>query len=215
MNKSEQINELADALSKLQGQIKDAVKDTKAYGHMYAELTQMFDIARPLLQKTGLSISQLPYNKDEKVGVETILMHSSGQFLSSCIEMPLIDGKGMNTAQKVGSVISYIRKYSYMAILGFTQKGEDDDAQAIEEKPRFEQAKPKAIPTKAAEMPKWNLTQELFDNLFDMLNKAGYTEQRVLDRFNIRDIKTLNEEQYTKTIKACTMAIEQKEGKKK
>lgn len=217
MNKSEQISELAFALSKLQGKITDAVKDTKAYGHMYAELSQMLKIARPLLSEFGLSISQLPYNKEDKVGVETMLMHSSGQFISSSIEMPLIDGKGMNTAQKVGSVISYIRKYAYLSILGFTQQGMDDDAESVEEKPQFPKAHqaPKKEFNKTEEKIEWKMDDIKFNNLLKLLSDAGYTDERVFNRYGIDDLMKLTEEQYNQSCRVCNKAIADKNKDKK
>lgn len=131
MNKSDQINEIAKALSTLQGEIKDAHKDKAGYNYKYADLSQVLEIVRPLLSKHGLAITQLCGSADEKVSVETMLMHTSGQWISSTIEMVAEKGKGRTMAQDVGSVISYARRYALTSLVGMTQT--DNDANNVQE----------------------------------------------------------------------------------
>jgi hypothetical protein len=139
MNKSETIGNLATALSLLQGEIQDVYKDKKGYGYMYADLSSVLDVSRPLCLKHGLAVSQVCWNPPsaigvdvESIGVETILMHNSGEWISSTmymkIEIPIgKSGKpSMSAAQAAGSVITYARRYALAAILGIAQT--DDDA---------------------------------------------------------------------------------------
>lgn len=130
MNKSENINELAAALSKFQGEARDGHKGKQGYGYKYADLPQFLDIVRPLLCKHGLAISQLCGSASDKVSVETILMHSSGQWISSTVEMLVELKKGNSQAQCVGTVISYARRYALCAIVGITGTDEDEDNDA-------------------------------------------------------------------------------------
>ncbi len=126
MNKSDEINELAKSLSKVQGEIHNAFKDKSGYGYKYVDLASILDITRPLLSKHGLSVTQLCGSANDMATVETVLMHESGQWLSSTIEMSVERGKGMSLAQSVGSVITYARRYALAAIVGIAQT--DDDA---------------------------------------------------------------------------------------
>lgn len=128
MNKSEQINELAQALCKAQATIEDATKDKSGYNYKYADLSQILQIVRPALTANGLSVSQFPVDGGENVGLDTILMHTSGQWLSNNYSMPVEQAKGMTRAQASGSVITYMRRYALAAIVGITQ--EDNDAAA-------------------------------------------------------------------------------------
>src|SRR5690349_4639525 len=107
MNKSENIDQLANALSLLQGEVMDANKDKKGYNYKYSDLSQILEITRPLMSKYGLSISQFPGHANNKVTVESVLMHKSGQWMSSIIEMNVPEQKGMNLAQAAGSIITY------------------------------------------------------------------------------------------------------------
>lgn len=126
MEKSESINEIAAALCKVQHRVVDAAKDREGYNYKYADLSQILQIVRPALTDFGLSISQFPCDGGDNIALDTILMHSSGQWLSSHYSMPVEVSKGMSRAQASGSVITYMRRYAVAAIVGITQ--EDDDA---------------------------------------------------------------------------------------
>lgn len=125
MLKSDEIDKLSSSLSKLQGEITDAHKDKKGYGYNYADLSQVLDIARPLLAKHGLSVTQLLYSEEERMGVETCLLHESGQWLSSSASMMVERSKGMSLAQSAGSVITYLRRYALAAMIGICQTDND------------------------------------------------------------------------------------------
>ena len=136
MNKSDSIAALATALSKAQGEIVDATKDKAAHKYKYADLGQILNIVRPLFCKHGLAFTQLPTrfisdNGVNYVSLETVVMHESGEWLSSDYVMPVETPKGMSMAQAYGSVITYARRYALASIVGITQ--EDNDAQVQRE----------------------------------------------------------------------------------
>ena len=124
MKHSDTLGALAKAMSGLQS----AEKDTQGYGYKYADLYQVLSLIRPLLLKHGLSFSQHVGNADDKILIETIVMHESGEWLSSEISMPPVQSKSMNAAQAVGSIITYGRRYALTSIFGITQTAEDTDA---------------------------------------------------------------------------------------
>ncbi len=139
MNKSDSIAELSLALSKLQGEVHDAFKSTKGYNYSYADLSAVLDIVRPLLAKYELAVIQQPSNTDDRVTVETMLCHSSGEWVSESISMPVQIGKGMSQAQAIGSVITYCRRYSLVAVTGVAQT--DNDASIQEPKAELKETK--------------------------------------------------------------------------
>lgn len=96
------------------------------------------EAARPALVKNGLSITQLISNEGEDIALETMLIHSSGEWLSSTFKMPLGDEKGRSLAQSMGAVVTYMRRYSLAAILGI-YADEDTDGNSKERKAEKEQ----------------------------------------------------------------------------
>lgn len=102
---------------------------TGNYGK-FAELSELIDAVRPVLKKHGLAfmqdVSGLP---DGRLGVTTILVHASGgRVATGPLPMP-----APADPQKVGSAISYGRRYALMATLGLAT--EDDDGQAAKPAP--------------------------------------------------------------------------------
>ena len=124
MNKSDDIKELALALSKTQAILKGALKDSNNpfFKSKYADLASVWEACREPLAATGLSVVQMPCNDTpDSVALETILMHTSGQWISSVFSMPV----SKHDAQAVGSAITYARRYALAAVVGIAP--EDDD----------------------------------------------------------------------------------------
>jgi ERF superfamily. len=140
---TDQINELATALSKAQGQIKSAEKDgtNPHFKSHYSTLDSVWEALRDPLSKNGLSISQTLSCENEMIILTTILMHSSGQWIKS--SMPII--RVTATPQAIGSACTYMKRYSLAAIAGVTS-GEDDDGNEAEKNHTPPRPAPKKIP---------------------------------------------------------------------
>lgn len=132
-NRSEKIGELAAALAKAQAQIKAAKKDTKNdfLKSSYADLASVWDSCREALSANGLSITQLPQYNDGTVVVTCLLMHASGEWIESVLSAPLGEGKGLSDLQLIGKAITYLRRYTLMAMVGVAP--EDDDGNTAED----------------------------------------------------------------------------------
>jgi ERF superfamily len=126
MNKSESIAKLAEALSKAQGAMKNAIKDSANpfFKSKYADLASVSDACRAELAANGLAIAQLPTMRDGKMVLEYVLMHASGEFIGSEIEMTPVK----SDPQGIGSAITYARRYTLAGITGVAT--EDDDGNA-------------------------------------------------------------------------------------
>jgi hypothetical protein len=124
---------LALALAKAQGQMANAAKDTRNpfFNSKYADLASVWDACRKPLADNELAVVQLPVGADAAhVAIETLLLHSSGESISSVVVVPISatgkDGKPVAiNAQHVGSAITYARRYGLSAMVGIAP--EDDD----------------------------------------------------------------------------------------
>ena len=125
MRKSESIAELAKALSAFQGEVKQPLKDKSNpfFKSTYVDLTGVVDAISKVAPKHGLSFIQYPVNQDNKVGVVTVLMHSSGEFIET---EPIFAQPAKNDPQATGSVITYLKRYSLSAVFGITSDEDDD-----------------------------------------------------------------------------------------
>ncbi len=128
MQKSAEIDQLAAALVKAQKAIKPATKDSDNpfFKSKYADLTAVWDACADALADNGLSVTQVGEPSPEKgvMSLTTVLMHTSGQWISGVMEAPMTK----MDAQAVGSCTTYLRRYGLAAIVGI--RTEDDDGAA-------------------------------------------------------------------------------------
>ena len=68
----------------------------------------------------------------EWVGVESILMHESGEFVAERILIPLSEEKGKTRVQCAGSTLTYLRRYSWAAILGMYSDEDSDGSSPVQ-----------------------------------------------------------------------------------
>jgi hypothetical protein len=123
MNRSESIAKIAGALVKAQAAMGNAIKDAKNpfFKSRYADLNAVREAVLPVMNANSISVLQPTVHIDGKSFVETILLHESGEFISSLTE--IIVGKA-NDAQQQGSGISYARRYGLQSLANI---GADDD----------------------------------------------------------------------------------------
>jgi hypothetical protein len=125
---SDSIGELAKALSAAQGEMDAAKKDSKGNYGKYTTISSILEVVKDALSRNGLAVVQAPMPCESGcICLRTTLMHTSGQWIASQLTM-----KAENVSpQKIGSVITYARRYALAALLGVGQ--EDDDAQAAQD----------------------------------------------------------------------------------
>lgn len=133
MNKSDSISKIAVALANAQRNIGGAVKDAANpfFKSTYADLGSVMSVCKGPLLDEGISVLQL-VGKDESGGyLETILLHSSGEYISD--RMQLVCSK-QNDPQAMGSAISYARRYALQSTL-FIPAVDDDAEGAMKREP--------------------------------------------------------------------------------
>ena len=128
MKQSENITDLATALCLAQAQMGGAVKDSNNpfFKSSYADLTSVIKVIKQPFADNGLSFVQFPITSEggKGVGVSTMIMHSSGQWVQGEYLLPM----DKITAQGAGSAITYARRYALQAMAGIPTV--DDDAEA-------------------------------------------------------------------------------------
>jgi hypothetical protein len=162
MTRSDSIAALAAALSKAQATMTSAKKDSTNphFKSRYADLASVWDACRESLTKNGLAVVQLPGKDEAGYYVETVLTHSSGEFVSCKLHIvPIKDDP-----QGLGSSITYARKYALAAIAGIAPDDSDDDGEAAMGRTdvRREQAARTERATQAKPQPISKSTQDDF-----------------------------------------------------
>lgn len=128
MPQSTSIATIAKALHSAQASVKAAIKSTenKFFSSKYADLVAVWEAARGPLQANNLAVCQIPAHLPSgEAALETILMHTSGEWLSGVY--PLMPIK--KDPQGYGAALSYAKRYALSAMLGIVSEAEDDDGE--------------------------------------------------------------------------------------
>ena len=179
MLKSENIGQLAKALSLAQGQMQAAKKTSENpfFKSRYADLSQIIDVARKPLADNGLAVTQLIVPELGFAEIQTVLAHESGEWIASGIRLQPTkpDPQGM------GSAITYARRYAYAAILGIAS--EDDDAEyATGRGAKATNASPNKATPEANEAEKYK-------SFWGALRKKGYSPEQVRSKLGVKSVK--------------------------
>lgn len=179
MNTSESIKEIALALAKFNGEVSKIAKDANnpQFRSHYVTLDALIEATRPILQAHGLSVMQFPLSREDgEIGIQTMLLHTSGEYIESypLFMTPTRMAKGgehqiAKDPQAAGSTISYLRRYSYQAILNLNT-GEDDDGN---------NASPKSNELNGS---KQNLSEAQIKRLYAIATKAKVNSDKVVEQ---------------------------------
>lgn len=131
MTTSEQIDLIAAALAQAQSKMKNAPlnKTNPHFKSKFADLASVRDTVIPALSAHGIAVAQTiggaPGSADQGF-LYTRLVHTSGQWIESSCPLPQL-----NDMQKLGSAITYARRYSLSAICGIAADEDDDGNEAV------------------------------------------------------------------------------------
>ena len=132
----------AQAIVKANAAVMNAVKDSKNPVHRsdYASLEAVLATVKPVYADHGLAIMQFPgyeptpesAHGEGVVTLETLVIHESGETVHSASAAAPVapqttkDGRILAVdAEKIGSAITYLRRYSLVSLAGIGS--EDDD----------------------------------------------------------------------------------------
>lgn len=128
---------LISALISFQKQVPDIPKNkvnSFFNNSRYADLSSVIAICLPVLNSNGLAISQVICANDGHNILTTRLFHESGESMESTIYLPAIADP-----QKLTAAITYLRRSSYLCILGLVAD-DDDDGNSVSQTQKPSQA---------------------------------------------------------------------------
>jgi hypothetical protein len=112
---------MLEKIARIQDKIGTLVKDTKAYNYKYVDLNQIIEKLTPLLREEGLVLTQPILDGSVITIIEDA--KNADDSISSEIPLPLnLD------PQKLGSAITYFRRYTLVSLLALTSEEDDDGA---------------------------------------------------------------------------------------
>lgn len=190
MKTSETIGKISDALAKAQAVLTNPAKDAENphFRSRYASLDTGLNIVRKALSANNIAFTQGTRLDGELLILETLLSHSSGEWMQS--EYPV--ARFPVKQQDLGSAMTYAKRYSLFGLVGIA--GEDDDdgnAANTRDIPARRQPEPVSKPTA---LPP-DESKRIFDIMAETLIMAESVEE--IDGWlskNLKAIETLNED---------------------
>lgn len=126
MQTSENTDAIVSSLIAVQSQLDNPERDATASGgkfeYDYTTLDNLVDLVEPVLNESGIFMSQTNDLNDGKAVLVTTLMHTSGQFIRSETLMMIPE----RDPQEFGSAMTYARRYALSSILGLASETDDD-----------------------------------------------------------------------------------------
>ncbi len=156
MKTSDQINEIAKALSLAQGEMTGAKKGAKNpfFKSNYSDLSMVIEAISKPFADNGLCFVQGAEMSEQRVSVTTRIIHTSGQWIEAETQLP----PTKNDAQGVGSAITYGKRYGLQALAGVPST--DDDGQLA--------VKHKATPQKVTKASLTKIETKAIDTLLQL-----------------------------------------------
>lgn len=124
---SDSVAKIFPAFLKAQEKFDVALKDSDNPFHKskYADFNSVLSAVSGHLHANKIAFQQHPHSDEGRIGVSTILIHESGEWISSEFSMPI----PKLSFQEAGGGITYARRYALQAICGIG--AEDDDGNAV------------------------------------------------------------------------------------
>ena len=134
------------AIAQAQGEVENATKSAtnSHFKNRYADLAEVLNTVRPVFARHGLAIIQSVSSDQQLVTVATTIAHKEGGFVTSSMSCTSPTSK----VQDLGSMVTYLRRYSIAAMTCISQA--DDDGNAASQRPAKASTEPqKPMPTHA------------------------------------------------------------------
>ena len=146
------MSKMHDDLVAALAEISNPPLDGRANYGKYATLPACLDAARETLSRHNFAVMQMPFTEPDRL--VTRLIHSTGEWFEDG-GVPLLCENKANP-QKMGSAITYARRYGLCSMLGIVGEEDDDGQRAtpVKELPKTKPASKAApVPQKADEIP--------------------------------------------------------------
>lgn len=183
---------LAAALCKFQMEYSNAVRDASGNFGSYVSLSEAEYAVSPAtkfgLSHTFIIESATSHADDHIIWITCRIMHESGEYIDSRLPVVTENQRGQNIYHKMGSAITYARRYMLLAAYGLGQADDEADAfsQKAAENDNTNKARPKKpifqVATTKPPKGKNKISEESFKQLRAELNSRPDKKQ-IMDNF--------------------------------
>lgn len=165
---------------------------TTEYSH--ASLANICKKVSPLLASEGLHASWYPNQADGVITVTCTITHDQGHSESVSLSAAPDNTGNKNSIQAVGSSISYLERYTFLALLGLSTTDMDNDGNSAGKQPEY-------------------ISEHEKNQIVDMMSEVGMKEERLLKSFKLDSLDHLLHSKFDEAMKALQDALKKKQEK--
>jgi hypothetical protein len=145
----------------------------------YALWEDINEAITPILKDGGFSLSfRISHPTPDRVAVAAVLGHREGHTEETTLALPIDATGAKNNVQGWGSSVSYGKRYTALALLNISARGEDDDGNA------------------AGGKPVEKITAEQAESLKALAKKTNLDLQIIYEHFKVDDVADLTPAQW-------------------
>lgn len=166
---------------------------TVSYGktrYQHASLGNVTESINSKLSKHGFSTSWKTEQSEKGIKVTCTVTHSMGHSECTALVAPADTTGQKNTIQAIGSTVSYLSRYTLLAITGQATYDQDDDG--VTSEPGGDSKKEKS--------PKVVISVDQLTDLKDKLKEKGVSEDTILREYSKKNMWTLTHGDYLNAI---------------
>ena len=102
--------------------------------YKHADLASITEMINSALSEQGLSAAWKT-DQENNISVKCTITHVLGHSESTTLSSPPDNSGGKNSIQAIGSTITYLQRYTILALTGLAAHDQDDDGQEAQAKP--------------------------------------------------------------------------------
>lgn len=208
-HRSEQLNELFSAIAKAQAEFSVAGHNAENphFRSKFSDISELVRVSRPMLTKNGLSvIHQILPDASGEHYMHTILAHASGQYIETRIGIK----PAKSDIQALGGCITYLKRYTYAAIIGLVSSAEDDDGES-----QMNRGAPNQVVNST--LPKNGVSEVISNDQLMMLENELKDDpqmvQTIIEKMNIGSLKQLPKHHFMNTMQRIGEIKRVREGR--
>ena len=152
--------------------------------YKYASLANVIEKVTPELSKHGLNISWRT-SQNEHINVTCRISHELGHYEETTLCADADNSGNKNSIQAIGSTVTYMQRYTALALLGLACADQDTDG----------------IPPSPAK-----ITEQHLHTLRDLLIAKELSEAKLIEFLKVDSLENLPADQYTKALAAINSA---------
>ena len=152
--------------------------------YRHATLDEVASLIGKAMSEHGLSFRWETSQEGSVIRVRCIVTHESGHSESVCLESESDKTGGKNSIQAIGSAVSYLERYTLLAITGLATKDQDDDGNGSSDT---------------------LITAEQIADLESLIEEVGANRAKFMSFLKVDSMEKIKAKNYANVVKALEM----------